>query len=686
MNKVKKQCTRYLSLLLVVCTIFTVFTLPVSAGVPGTGVEFTVKSLKVTSSPIEEENDITVEAVYHASVSNYGWDSTVWKQCDGCGGAGMNHRYGGLGGGSGGVVDEVELTCGQSFEGRTWMCRAGCDGNDYFNQFDMEGDVTHNTENPWDGDSTNNWDDGNQHIWDKQNPIPCECSMKVAIGNDDANSGMIACMGCGGLGSIYKGTVSCSGCIGSGCHTCGGSGSIKIFEPCGECGGGGQVSEYIPCTSCGGSGGHYVTVHHDPIEPVSKISTMVDIRIDGEILEIQEITFDLTTTAHDSNIWTKEGDVTVTWTINTGEGIGEKDVETDINDGEDKKIIPIEVVPACNLKIKFVPPNANYRAGTEVISTFVVENYDATLGLNIRPKHKLTADFTAKSGNKVLATKQVKDVVIPKGKSNIIYFKWLVPEDTPIGNISVECKINTGYIINNYGVNEKDLSDNTATATHKVDSYLLVETPDTQFEEKAPNWFRVPNSSDNVKFDTFAKSVINSSSFEQWEWANDWYKLASYSVKLDATNKVVPDINSPSHKLVDDIYQIRSGYGISTDVKSKITSNAPVTAITDVQSATMHLPEYRYSSDNDKFRTLELTAPNVFNFAQNENAKDDKGTSNNRRIHFTPLYYPDGDYNVKSYVFDLWTPNGMLSFIASDEFTIIGDMYDDWYISQTKPH
>lgn len=677
---------RLLSVILLIAIFMSAFIFPVSAGVPPTDITFTVTSLKVTSSPIEEENDITIEAVYHASVTNHGWSSSVWHQCNGCGGAGAVKRYGGLG--DGGKVKNVTLVCGQTFEGRTWMCRSACDGKDYYDQFGDKGTVTHNTENPWDNDSSNSWNDGGQHIWGSLPPIPCECTMKVNVSDEPANSGIIPCMGCGGVGNIYRGMADCSSCDSddSNCKRCGGTGQVKVFDPCGECSGSGFVTEYIPCASCGGSGGSYVTVTHPPVEPVGQISTEVNIALEGKVLETQTITFDLKTTTSDSSVWTKEGDVTVVWTINTDEGIGEKDVTTDINKGEDTETIPIEVLPACNLTVQFVPPNSDYRTGTEVISTFVVQNHNDTLGLNVRPKHKLTADFTATSGSKVLATKKVTDIVIPKDKSNIVYFKWFVPEDTPVGEISVQCKINTGYKLNESGVNEKNYADNTAVGKNKVEKLELTETPDTQFEERAPSWFRPPATGDNVKTERFAKTIISNASFEQWEWANDWYKLASYNVKLNAQNKAVPDVNSPSHKLVDSTYQMRSGYGISSDVKLTITSNAPAVAVTKAQTATMHFPEYRYSSENSKFRTLDLTASNVFNFAKNENAKNDKGATNNRRIHFTPLYYPDGDYNIKSYVFDLWTPGGMLSTIASDSVTITGDMYDDWYISQTKPN
>lgn len=104
---------RLLSVILLIAIFMSAFIFPVSAGVPPTDIAFTVTSLKVTSSPIEEENDITVEAVYHASVTNHGWSSSVWHQCNGCGGAGAVKRYGGLG--DGGNVQESNLDLRSNF-------------------------------------------------------------------------------------------------------------------------------------------------------------------------------------------------------------------------------------------------------------------------------------------------------------------------------------------------------------------------------------------------------------------------------------------------------------------------------------------------------------------------------------------------------------------------------------------
>ena len=56
-----------------------------------------------------------------------------------------------------------------------------------------------------------------------------------------------------------------------------------------------------------------------------------------------------------------------------------------------------------------------------------------------------------------------------------------------------------------------------------------------------------------------------------------------------------------------------------------------------------------------------------------------------KNLHYTPLWMPDGGYQVMTYYYDIWTPAGMLSYYsASNALNIKGDMYDDiWMWSQS---
>ena len=51
-----------------------------------------------------------------------------------------------------------------------------------------------------------------------------------------------------------------------------------------------------------------------------------------------------------------------------------------------------------------------------------------------------------------------------------------------------------------------------------------------------------------------------------------------------------------------------------------------------------------------------------------------------KRVHFTPIWYPDGD-KTQLIIFDAWTPPGMLIKSMIDTLTIEGNVYDDWHIA-----
>jgi hypothetical protein len=49
-------------------------------------------------------------------------------------------------------------------------------------------------------------------------------------------------------------------------------------------------------------------------------------------------------------------------------------------------------------------------------------------------------------------------------------------------------------------------------------------------------------------------------------------------------------------------------------------------------------------------------------------------------VHFTPVWFRDGQYQPTTFIIDCWTPNGMLSAQSSDTLNIQGSVFDDWHI------
>ena len=123
---------------------------------------------------------------------------------------------------------------------------------------------------------------------------------------------------------------------------------------------------------------------------------------------------------------------------------------------------------------------------------------------------------------------------------------------------------------------------------------------------------------------------------------------------------------------------MKSGYGFSISYSASISGiNGYLfptqSAYTNVQTVYSTFPEFRFTALTNKYRTLEKVN-GKWQFEENPDA------DHNERIHFTPLWFPDGDYRVSLTVLDFWTPAGMATARgASNTVTISGSAYDDWF-------
>jgi len=127
---------------------------------------------------------------------------------------------------------------------------------------------------------------------------------------------------------------------------------------------------------------------------------------------------------------------------------------------------------------------------------------------------------------------------------------------------------------------------------------------------------------------------------------------------------------------------MRSGYGLSVRVGQTFSAlsgyDSPGTdAATYAQNGYALFPEFNYQMAANKYRHLQSVGAGIFEVVQNPEAK------NSGRLHFTPIWFPDGDYLVQGFVTDIWTPAGMLSgYFNAKPITIKDSAYDDWYLAR----
>lgn len=256
--------------------------------------------------------------------------------------------------------------------------------------------------------------------------------------------------------------------------------------------------------------------------------------------------------------------------------------------------------------------------------------------------------------------------VLPAGGSQLAYFKWRTPK-TP-GRYQILCDSNvtlsTGsqvYVLDVLIVDEKEN-----------------EPPDPRGRDRNDAFrFQNPQSLPSQTFLTWGEySAVKVPHFvlEKGKWVDKSYyryDLVEMKASLSGSLSIDPDERAETAKGK----QMKSGYGFTASFFPRLTSNASNDATTPVQRAVMTFPEFHFQTYN---RFLERTGSG-FEFRVNVHSHF------GRRVHFTPVWWKDGEYEVFLDAYDAWTPAGMLRAQRSDKLMINGSVYDDWKVVPTRP-
>ncbi len=335
------------------------------------------------------------------------------------------------------------------------------------------------------------------------------------------------------------------------------------------------------------------------------------------------------------------------------EGMGIYNTDYEANGTNNEKTLTCKVNHP--LKLQAITPNADYRENTEVITSYWLKN---SYSGDYTPAEDVSIKFCVYKGSNLIYSYTKTKAVVPGNLNNLIYFKWKVP----IGFNNADVKI-TAEIVDD-GVSYNKVTKNYSTIPYKIE-----QTPDTQFERKGPSGFSIP-----------ADTYTTGTACEWWEYTysngkfikTQYYtSLAGGAVTIEPENKQVATQNG--------YWYLNSGYGITLSLNNKAQSTksdyatAPESSYTLPQYGVAYFPEYGYSKDSGKITTLNLSNGKwIFS-----------ATGSYGNVHFTPLWYPDGNYIVRVELSDLWTPVGMMKQEYKSNKIIIKDSaYDDWYVGR----
>lgn len=309
-------------------------------------------------------------------------------------------------------------------------------------------------------------------------------------------------------------------------------------------------------------------------------------------------------------------------------------------------------------EVEVAASDYEYRVDTDVYTSITVTGGEHT------PDNPVTVRFYIK--NKVYT---VGNIVYPKGASQLVWCKWHTPNTEQTVNIKVTVTGGASASKTNITVNIVDLNKNPPpdpTADDRNDSFRAVSVPNREQRTSAawsvwsaywqPKWVW------QSRWRWTGKRWVDRGSWvDKGEWK---FRSNSYSVSMSANMQITCDEKNPTNVG----RTMKSGYGINETVTASISGNGQHT---ELQNAVAYFPEFYYKT---YWRLLEYTN-GALEFRKN------KYSTYNNRTHFTPLWYPDGNYKVYTWAIDCWTPAGMLSANLTDSLTIKGNVFDDWHIA-----
>ncbi len=160
-----------------------------------------------------------------------------------------------------------------------------------------------------------------------------------------------------------------------------------------------------------------------------------------------------------------------------------------------------------------------------------------------------------------------------------------------------------------------------------------------------------------------------------WEDRGRWdFVWNTYQATLTINSSITPDTRVPTASGTT----MKSGYGYNINIAAEVTSTAVNNAYTQAQTAVSYFPEFGYQNYCRVLDKNILSNRSAFQF------KPNRYSTYSSCSHFTPIWYPDGNYTAFTQVYDVWTPAGMITANVTDSLIIDGNLFSDWHAAPKK--
>ena len=315
-----------------------------------------------------------------------------------------------------------------------------------------------------------------------------------------------------------------------------------------------------------------------------------------------------------------------------------------------------------------------YRVNTEVITAVTVS------GGQSDPDNPTRVSFNIDD-----RTYNVGNVYYPDGDSQLAWVKWTTPatEQDMVINVSVRGPGGTDKTTINCKIVDLDKNPPpNPVADDRNDSFRHEPVPQRAEKTRVdwslwrPWWQEYWVDRGHWERDSWTDSDGKTHTSRYWvsNWVDEgWWEfdLNRYSASFSANMNITCDSKNPTATGST----MKSGYGINQKVSASVSTNQS-SAISKPQNAVSYFPEFGYKT---YWRLLERIGGGSFEFKKNHYS------TYKNRTHFTPVWFPDGSYDVNTWVIDSWTPVGMLSANLTDSLTITESVWADWHIGPLNP-
>ncbi len=256
-----------------------------------------------------------------------------------------------------------------------------------------------------------------------------------------------------------------------------------------------------------------------------------------------------------------------------------------------------------------------------------------------------------------------ENIPIPGNGGNLAVFRITVPS---AGNYTVKITADP-----NGELDETDESNNILTKdiqVRAVPTFIVANPDDTAMEQRY------------TAYGLSILSVPASSTYHTWQEVrlqSGSYVTKTYYARLNTTFQILPDsrIAYP-----DKPRQMESGFGFSVSCTTALTTNydhpdklvgAQMVWVRCPESAYGQLSAWQNVRDGLEVKTGEAGEMTVtWQLAANQYSVTGS------RLHYTPIWFPDGEYDAWVQAFYAWSPIEQLYEHKTDTLTIEGDMYD----------